>query len=46
MPSKNGRALHWKTRRQAGPHEASGERTNASNSNSEPLQILKAGMPG
>ena len=46
MPWKNGWALHWKTRRQAGPHEASGERTNASNSNSEPLQNLKAGMPG
>jgi hypothetical protein len=46
MPSKNGRALHWKTRQQAGPHKASGERTNASNSNNEPLQILKAGMPG
>ena len=46
MPPKNGRALHWKTRRQAGPHEARGETTNASNSNGEPFQILKAGMPG
>ena len=33
-------------RRQAGPREARGQRTNASNSNGEPFQILKAGMPG
>jgi hypothetical protein len=46
MSPKNGRALHWKTRWQAGPHEASGETTNASSSNGEPFQILKAGMPG
>jgi hypothetical protein len=46
MPQKNGRTLHRKTRRDAGPHKASGETTNASNSNSEPFQILKAGIPG